>query len=106
TMGGFFGMLAGIVLCVVLVVSLIGIPGFFVVGTLLFFGACFGYATSAWWIGSVLPLPALRKRPVLQLAAGVGALFFAGLVPKIGTLVIVAAVLAGLGAVIATNFGK
>lgn len=104
--GGFFGMLAGGVLTLVLVLTLIGIPGAAVLGSLLFVAVCVGWTVSAYWLGTVLPLGALKERPVLQLAVGVGVLFLVGLVPTFGKLIAIAAALAGLGAVIATRFGK
>ncbi len=103
---GLFGILAGVVLGVVFFVTVIGIPGSVVIFTLLAAGYFVGWATSAWWLGSALPLPFLKDRPVLQLAAGVGSLFLAGLVPTVGVLISIAAALAGLGAVMATRFGK
>ncbi len=104
--GGFFGMLAGGVLTLVLVLTLIGIPGAAVLGSLLFVAVCVGWTVSAYWLGTVLPIGALKERPVLQLAVGVGVLFLVGLVPTFGKLIAIAAALAGLGAVIATRFGK
>ncbi|HEY8426823.1 MAG TPA: polymer-forming cytoskeletal protein, partial [Sandaracinaceae bacterium] len=104
--GGLFGLLAGGLLTIVLVLTLIGIPGAAVLGAVLFVAVCLGWAASAYWLGSVLPLGVLKDRPVLQLAVGVGALFVVGLVPAVGKLIAAAAALAGLGAVIATRFGK
>ncbi len=104
--GGLFGGLAATLICGVLTLTIIGIPGSVVLGTMLVVGGGVGWAASAWWLGSVLPFKRLEGRPVLQLAVGLGALFVVGLVPKIGTLVVVAAVFAGLGAVIATSFGR
>jgi hypothetical protein len=75
-------------------------------GTLLFVGACVGWVTAAVWLGSVLPIPMLKNRPVVQLGVGLGLLFLLGLVPKIGTLLVIAIALAGFGAVVATKLGK
>lgn len=104
--GGFFGLLAGGVLTLVLALTIIGIPGSFVLGTMLFVGCWLGLTTSAWWLGSVLPIPWLADRPVLQLVVGVAVLFLVGLVPTLGNLLVSGAALAGLGAVIATGFGN
>jgi hypothetical protein len=104
--GGFFGLLAGSVLTVVLALTIIGIPGSFVLGSMLFVGCWLGLTTSAWWLGSVLPISWLEDRPVMQLAVGVAALFLVGLVPTLGNLLVFGAALAGLGAVIATGFGN
>ncbi len=104
-LGGFFGLLAGGVLCVVLAVTIIGIPVSAVLGTLLTAALCVGWSAAAWWLGGVLPIAALKGRPVLQLAVGVGALFLVSLAPKIGMLISVIAALAGLGAAAATRLG-
>ena len=104
--GGLLGMIAGAVLTGVLVLTIIGIPGAIVVGVMLFGGFWVGWATTAWWIGSVMPIKKLKDRPVLQLGAGVATLFIIGLVPKVGMLFVTAMVFAGLGATIATKFGK
>lgn len=103
--GGFFGGLAAVVLTGVLTLTVIGIPGAFALAFLLVLAVGVGWTTSAWWLGSVLPIGRLKDRPVAQLAAGVGVLFLFGLVPKVGTLLVIGAVFAGLGAVIATELG-
>ncbi len=105
TFGGFFGTMAGTVLTIVLTLTLIGIPGAFVVGGLLFLAGCVGWTAVGAWLGGALPLGFLKDRPVLQLGVGLGVLFLLGLVPTFGTLITTVVVLAGTGAVIATNFG-
>lgn len=105
-LGGFFGGLAAFIICGVLVLTLIGIPAAMVLGLLLVVGIGVGWTTSAWWLGGALPLEFAKERPVVQLGVGLGALFLAGLVPVIGTLIVFAATVAGLGAVIATSFGQ
>ncbi|GAB5544159.1 MAG: hypothetical protein SangKO_039190 [Sandaracinaceae bacterium] len=105
-LGGLLGVLCGVVLMVVFAITLIGLPATVVLGALLFVGLWMGWSTSAWWIGSVLPFAFLKDRPVAQLAVGVAVLFVVGLVPKVGMLVVMIAIFAGLGAVIATGFGN
>lgn len=104
--GGGFAFVAGCLLAFVFFLTLIGIPGAAVLGTLLFAGACVGWVTAAWWLGGVLPIAALRNRPVMQLAVGLGMLFLVGLIPKIGTLLVLVIAAAGFGAVWATKLGK
>jgi len=104
--GGFFGGLAAMIICGVLTVTLIGIPGAVVLGTLLVVGVGVGWTAAAWWLGSVMPIGFLEDRPVLQLALGLGLLFLLGTVPVIGGLAVFCTVLAGLGAVISTSFGQ
>lgn len=106
TFSGFFALLAGALLALVLVLTLVGSPGALVLGGVIFVGVCMGWTAVAAWLGGVLPLGLLKDRPVLQLAVGLGVLFLVGLVPILGTLVTLTAVLAGVGAVLATNFGK
>ena len=104
--GGFFGGLAAMIICGVLTVTIIGIPGAMVLGTLLVVGVGVGWTTSAWWLGSVMPIAFIKDRPVLQLALGLTLLFLLGTVPVIGGLAVFCSVLAGLGAVISTSFGQ
>lgn len=104
--GGFFGALAGGVLGFVLLLTLIGIPVSMVLAVLITVGVGVGWTTCAWWLGGVLPIAQLKDRPVAQLASGIGALFVVGLVPFVGKLLVIAAVLAGFGAVISTTFGE
>lgn len=104
--GGFFGCGAAVMICAVLTLTIIGIPGSMVLGTLLVVGGGVGFAATAWWLGGVLPIGKTHDRPVLQLGIGLGVLFAVGLVPFLGKLVVVTAGLAGLGAVISTSFGQ
>jgi len=53
-----------------------------------------------------LPVPALKERPVLGLAAGVGLLYLTSLVPVVGSLALLAVAWVGFGAVVRTRFGK
>ncbi|MCA9604297.1 MAG: polymer-forming cytoskeletal protein [Myxococcales bacterium] len=104
--GGFFGCAAAAMIGGVLTITIIGIPGSLVLGTLVVVGGGMGFAAAAWWLGGVLPLSFAKDRPVMQLGIGLGLLFLVGLVPVLGKLVVVAAALAGLGAVISTQFGQ
>ncbi|AKF05375.1 hypothetical protein [Sandaracinus amylolyticus] len=102
---GFLGVIAGAVLTLVLVITILGIPAAIVLALGLFLGAYLGLATTASVIGAALPIPALKDRPVMQLAVGVVILFVVSRVPVIGGLLVVGATLAGLGAVILTRGG-
>ncbi|MFK7985112.1 MAG: hypothetical protein AB8I08_03700 [Sandaracinaceae bacterium] len=106
TFGGLFGALGGGALALVFTLTIIGIPGAMVIGALLASGYVLGWGTGAYWLGTVLPLPGLKERPVAQLAVGVGVLFLVGLIPFVGSVLVTGAALAGLGAVISTSFGK
>ena len=104
--GGFFGCSAAVMIGSVLVLTVIGIPGTAVLWTLLVVGGGVGFATAAWWLGSVLPLGVTKDRPVAQLGVGVAVLFGVGLVPSLGALIVGAAALAGCSSVIPTSFGQ
>lgn len=104
--GGFFVFLAATILGVVLCVTIIGIPVAFILGVVFVIALLIGWTTSALWLGSVLPIQALKDRPVHQLGAGIFLLFILGEIPTVGWLVSAVALLAGLGAVTATRFGS
>lgn len=104
-LGGLFGLLAASMLAIVLCITIIGIPVAAILAAAIVVAALAGWTACAMWLGSVLPIRALKDRPVHQLAAGVLGLFVAGLVPEIGPLIGVVAVFVGLGAVVATKFG-
>ena len=85
-------------------VTIIGIPIAVVLALTLPVATYVGLAAAATIIGAVLPIQELQGREVLQLAAGVGVLFVASLVPVAGTLVTIAAACLGFGALIRTRF--
>lgn len=103
---GFLGLVAGAVLTVVLVITIVGIPGAIVLALGGFLGAYFGLATAASVIGAALPAPALKDHPVLQLAVGILILFLVSRIPVIGPLAAFMATMIGLGAVIVTRAGQ
>nr|MDQ3035878.1 hypothetical protein [Myxococcota bacterium] len=103
---GFLGVIAGLLLTIVLVITILGIPAAIVLVLALFLGGYLGLATMASVIGAALPLPALANRPVLQLGVGVLILFVVSRVPVIGGLLIFGATIGGLGAVILTRLGQ
>lgn len=98
---------AGTVLAIVVTaISIVGIPAAFVFGVGLTVAAYVGLAVTAAVLGVALPIEALRGKPVLQIAAGVGAMFIASLVPLAGGLAVFASVLIGIGALIVTRLGE
>jgi hypothetical protein len=102
---GFLGLLGALVLMVVLAITLIGIPAALVLGLATYLAYYVGLVAAAAVLGAALPLTALHDRPVLQLFAGIAALFVLALVPVVGTLLSVLAALVGLGAVVLTRMG-
>ncbi|NOY92352.1 MAG: DUF342 domain-containing protein, partial [Deltaproteobacteria bacterium] len=91
---------------VALIITVIGIPAAVVVGVVAPAAIYVGVAATASVLGSALPVPALKGRPVLGLAAGVGLLYLTSLVPVVGSLALLAVAWVGFGAVVRTRFGK
>lgn len=102
---GLLGLIGAPILMIVLLITLIGIPGALLIGLVTFVGVYAGIAVSASVLGAVLPIPALKERPIAQLGVGVTVLFLVSLVPVIGGLIGFLLAALGLGAVIATRFG-
>jgi len=100
---GFVGAIVGIV---VLAITIIGIPAAIILAIALPLAVYVGMAAAASVLGAALPIASLKGRPVLQLAAGVGTLFVASLVPFLGTLLVAATAVVGLGALVVTRFEK
>jgi len=86
-------------------VTIVGIPVAIVLAFGLVFAVYVGLAMSAAVIGAALPSEKLRGHENLQLAAGVGALFFLSLLPLVGKIAMLVAGLFGLGSVAATRMG-
>jgi hypothetical protein len=103
---GLLGLVATVVLTVVLAITIIGIPGAILVAVGAFLATVAGLTAAAWIIGGVLPISALKDRPILQLGVGVAILFLASLVPVAGGLFMVMACAIGAGAVLLTRGGK
>jgi hypothetical protein len=102
---GMLSVLAAGVLGVVLVITIVGIPGAVVLALGCALGVYGGLVAVAAVIGKVLPIRALEGRPITQLAVGVLALFVASSVPIVGALAAFAAACIGLGAVVVTHAG-
>lgn len=103
---GVLGYIAAIVGIVVLAVSIVGIPVAVVVAIALPLASYVGLAAIATVIGAALPVPQLRGREVLQLAAGVGVLFLCSCLPVVGSIATAIAACAGFGALLRTRFAK
>jgi hypothetical protein len=102
---GLLSAVAAVVLGVVLTITIVGIPGAVVLALGAALGVYGGLVAVAAVVGRILPIPALRARPVLQLAAGVLVLFVASRAPFVGGLVPFVAAMIGLGAVVVTRAG-
>jgi hypothetical protein len=102
---GLLTVAGAIVGCIVLAITIIGIPLAVVLGLATFVVGYVGLVAAASVIGAVLPIPSLKDRRVLQLAAGLAILFVASLLPW-GTLFAFMAACIGLGAIVLTRFRK
>ncbi len=71
-------------LCVLLAMTVLGIPLAVVVGSVLSILAYVGLALACSVLGAALPLESLRERPVAQIAAGTTAAFLLAQVPLLG----------------------
>jgi hypothetical protein len=91
-------------LCVALAVTIIGIPLIPVAAMFLVVLLLFGFAVSAGWLGERMPVPH-EKTPVKAVALGGVVLGLVGLVPWIGTLLLVCAAAVSAGATLLSRFG-
>lgn len=102
---GTLSAAASVVLALVLLITVIGIPGAVVLALAAAVAAYAGLVAVAMILGHTLPVPALKDKPVLQLGAGVAIFFVASLVPFFGGLAVFIAGLFGFGAVVLTRAG-
>jgi putative Mn2+ efflux pump MntP len=91
---------------VLLAVTIIGIPLIPVAVMLLVALLLFGFTVSAGWLGEKLPFLRENKTPLRAVALGGIVLVVVGLIPWIGTLVLVLAALVSAGATLLSRFGR
>jgi len=105
-LGGLALLLGFVPLCVLLAVTIIGIPLIPVAVMLLVALFLFGFTVSAAWLGDRLPVSQQRRTPSKSVAWGAAVLVVVSLIPWIGTaaLIIVAAMAAG--ATMLSRFGR
>lgn len=103
---GLLGAIALVPLTILLCVTIIGIPvAFLIMWPLAMLGAALGLTLVASELGTRLPLFRGKRTQALVLAVGLLALLLAAQIPVLGVLVVIAAALAGFGAVVRTRFG-
>jgi hypothetical protein len=104
--GGLALLLGFVPLCVLLAVTIIGIPLIPVAVILLVALFLFGFTVSAAWLGEKLPVSQEHRTPSKSVAWGAAILVVVSLIPWIGTaaLIIVAAMAAG--ATMLSRFGR
>jgi hypothetical protein len=105
-LGGAAILLGFVPLCVLLAVSVIGIPLIPVAVMLLVALMLFGFAVSAAWLGERIPAGGEQKSAVRAVAWGGAVLALVGLVPWIGTAVLVVVAAVAAGATLLSRFGR
>lgn len=103
---GLLGLLAAVVTLVIAAITIVGIPAALLGAIALPVVVYVGLAAFAAVFGAALPSERLRARPVLQLGAGVLALWVVSLLPVAGGIATVVAAAVGTGALIQTRFQK
>lgn len=106
SLGGLALLLGFIPLCVLLAVTIIGIPLIPVAVMLLIAVLLFGITVSALWLGERIPLLRENKTPLKAVALGGAVFVVVGLIPWIGTLAIFLAALVAAGATLLSRFGR
>jgi hypothetical protein len=102
---GFLLTLCFVPLCVMLAITLIGIPLIPVVIVALLLLLVFGYTALLSYIGAKLPVLQDRKTPLLSLALGAGVTLLIDLIPYIGPFVLLSAALVAAGAALLSRLG-
>jgi len=105
-LGGVAILLGFVPLCVLLAVSVIGIPLIPVAVMLLIALLLFGFAVSAAWLGERMPVGQAQRTPVKAVAWGGAILAVVGLVPWIGTTMLILVAAVSAGAALLSRFGR
>ena len=99
-------LLGFVPLCVLLAVTIIGIPLIPVAVMLLVALFLFGFTVSAAWLGERMPVSQERKTPIKSVARGGAILVVVGLVPWIGMAALILAAAVSAGATLLSRFGR
>jgi len=105
-LGGLAILLGFVPFCVLLAVTLIGLPLIPLAVLLLVALLQFGFAVSAAWLGERMPISRKPRTPVESVAWGGSILVIIGLVPWIGTVAIILATAIAAGATLLSHFGR
>lgn len=106
SLAGLALLLGFVPLCVLLAVTIIGIPLIPIAVMLLIALLLFGITVCALWLGERIPLLQENKTPLKAAALGGAVLVVVGLIPWIGTAVIALAALVAAGATLLSRFGQ
>jgi len=104
-LGGLAIIFGFVPLCVLLAVTIVGIPLIPVAVLLLLALLFFGFTVSAGWLGERMPM-LHDKTPVKTVALGGVVLALVGLVPWVGTAVVVLSAAFPAGAALLSRFGR
>jgi hypothetical protein len=104
-LGGVAILLGFVPLCVLLAVTIIGIPLIPVAVLLLVALFLFGFTVSAAWLGERLPF-LQEKTPVKTVVLGGAVFALVGLIPWIGTVALILAAAFSAGATFLSRFGR
>jgi len=105
-LGGLAILLGFVPLCILLAVTIIGIP---LIPVAVMFRASlflFGFTVSAAWLGERMPVSQKHKTPVKSVARGGAALLVVGLLPWFGTAALILAAAISAGATLLSRFGR
>ena len=105
-LGGLAILLGFVPFCVLLAVTLIGIPLIPVAVMLVVALFLFGLAVSSAWLGERIPVGQGQKTPVKSVAWGGAILAIIGLVPWIGTVALILVAALAAGATLLSRFGR
>jgi len=105
-LGGVAILLGFVPFCVLLAVSVVGIPLIPVAVMLLAALMLFGFAVSAAWLGERMPLGGHQGTPVRAVTWGGAILALVGLVPWIGTVALILVAAVSAGATLLSRFGR
>lgn len=104
---GGFGLLIGIIpLCILLILTIIGIPLVPIVLFLFLFLLMMSLVVFALWLGYRLPFLSNRKSPFLALLLGVLLLTIVDLIPYVGSTIILIVTFITAGAILLSRFGR
>jgi len=104
-LAGAIIMLATVPLCVLFLITVIGLPLIPFLLLLLMALIVFGLTAFLTWLGDRVPLFRGRKTPVAALAIGAAMFFLVSMVPLVGSAVLAAASFFGAGAAFLTKLG-
>ena len=104
-LAGLIMALAIVPLCILLAVTVIGIPLIPIAGLLLFVLMAVGMTAFASWLGDRLPIFKGRKSQFGALALGTAVVFLVSIIPVVGAIAVAAASFIAGGAALLTKLG-